>query len=61
MSADVAITWVGNIGSGVSRSFCFLVRVRDDGTTGGGEGGGGISPGGAIGGGDLDYWSRGMV
>ena len=45
----MAVTWVGNKGSSVSWSFCFLVRVRDSGVTGGG--GGGISPGGAVGGG----------
>ena len=35
---------MGNIGSGVSWSFCFLVRVHGGGATGGGRGG--ISPGG---------------
>ena len=48
MSADVAVTWVGNMEFGVSWSFCFLVRVRDSGVTV--CGGGGISPGGAVGG-----------
>ena len=57
MSADVVVTWVGNIGPGVSWSFCFLVRVSDDGVTGGA--GGGIFPGGAVGGGGLDSWNVG--
>ena len=55
MSADVAVTWVGNIGSGLSWAFCFLVRVRGGGTIS--VGGGGISPGSAVGGGGLDSWS----
>ena len=47
---------MGNIGSGVPWSICFLVRVR--------EGGAarvrvGIAPGGAVGGGCLDSWGVG--
>ena len=52
VSADVAVTWVVNIGSGVPWSFCFFVRVHENGVTGGG--GGGMSPGSATGGGGLD-------
>ena len=29
MSNDVVVAWVGNIRSGVSWSFCFLVRIRN--------------------------------
>ena len=53
----MAVTWVGNIGSSVSWSFCFLVRVRGGGTTGGGRDD--ISPGGAVSGGGLGSWSVG--
>ena len=58
MSADVAITGVGNIGSGVSWPFCFLVQVCEGGATGV-VGGGGISPSGVVGRGGLDVggWS----
>ena len=38
---------MGNIDSGVPRSFCFLVRVRGGGAAGVG---GSIAPGGAVGG-----------
>ena len=51
VSTAVMVTWVGNIGSGVFRSFCFLRRVRDSGVISGG--GGGIFPGGAVGGGGF--------
>ena len=57
MSADVAVTWVGDIGSGLSRSLCFLVRVRGGNATGGD--GGGIYPDGAVSGGGLDSWGVG--
>ena len=57
MSADVAVAWVGKIGFGVFWSFCFLVRVRGGGATGGG--GDGIPSGGAIGVGGLDSRSVG--
>ena len=58
MPADVAVTWVGNIGSGVSWPLSFLVRVCEGGTTGGG-GGGGISPSDTVSGGCsrlLERW-----
>ena len=45
-----------NIGSEVPLSFCFLIRVRGFGVTGGG---GGISPDGAVGGVCLDSWGVG--
>ena len=54
VSADVAVSWVGNIVFGVSWFFCSVVRVRDGGATC--IGGGGISPGGAVGGSCLDSW-----
>ena len=57
MSADVVVTWVVNIGSGVSWSSCFFVHARDSGVTGGGEGK--ISPGDAVGGGGFDSWRGG--
>ena len=50
----MVLTWMGNIGSGVSWFFGFLVRVRDSGVTG--DGGSGVSPGGAVGGDGLDSW-----
>ena len=46
-----------NIGSGVSWSFCLLVRVHGGGATGGGRDS--ISPGGAVGEDGLDSWSVG--
>ena len=62
MFADVVVTWLGNIGSGVFWSFCFLLcRVCDSGVTGGDEGG--ISPGGAVSScvGVLDFRSFGEL
>ena len=53
----MVVSWVGNIGSGIPWSFCFLVRVRGGGATV--VGGGGISPGDAVGGDCLDYWGVG--
>ena len=47
---------MGNIGSGVRWSLCFLVRVREGGATGVGRG---IAPDGAVGSGCLDSWEDG--
>ena len=57
VSADVAVSWVGKVGSGVPWSFCFLVRVRGDGATDVREGG--IPPDGDVGGDCLDSWGVG--
>ena len=62
VSIAVMATLMGNIGSGVFRSFCFLLRVRDSAVISGG--GGGISPGGAVGGGgafESEFFTLGVV
>ena len=47
---------MGNIGSGVPWSLCFLVRIRGDGAA---RVGVDIASGGAVGGGYLDSWDVG--